>query len=166
MNIVAELKLFVGPLVLGILLAFAICAAAPAPAAAQETVAAKITRLMDHSGYKYERKSSEGTDIWIVAMTGKSLKSFKVIIAAENGELLVAFVNPVTKKDLPLTPESLQKLLRLANSLDRVKIGIDDDGDLAVRIDETIRILDEKELADCIKQLAAASDEVYAAIKQ
>ena len=59
----------------------------------------------------------------------------------------------------------LQKLLRLNEDLDRVKIGIDQSGDVFVRIDLSVRTVDAQELKENIKQLAAATDEVFAAIK-
>jgi hypothetical protein len=49
--------------------------------------------------------------------------------------------------------------------MDRVKISIDKDGDLNVRVDLSIRRLDVEELKTNIEQLSAAADELYSAIK-
>ena len=57
------------------------------------------------------------------------------------------------------------KLLKLNGELDRVKIGIDGEGDTFVRIDLSVRRMDEEEMKENIEQVAAATDVVYAAIK-
>jgi hypothetical protein len=58
----------------------------------------------------------------------------------------------------------MQTLLRANSSFDRVKIGFDDDGDLVVRTDLSLRILDLQELKDNAEQVAAASNELYETI--
>jgi hypothetical protein len=82
-----------------------------------------------------------------------------------NAPLAVLFALVAEKKDLKLTPEAMAKMLRLNSDLDRVKIGVDDDGDAFVRIDASIRILDTDEFKALIEQTAAAADEVFAALK-
>ena len=59
----------------------------------------------------------------------------------------------------------MKKLLGLNEQLDRVKIGLDKEGDVFVRIDLSIRILDKQELKENLDQAAAAANDVFAALK-
>jgi len=132
--------------------------------AAPESSPAKITRLLEASGYNY-KKAPKSDSVWSVDYTGKSLPSYKVVIAVQ-GNLLVIFVTVARKRHLPMTNDFMLKLLRFNHSLDRVKVGIDDDGDLAVRTDLSVRTLDSEELKLNVDQVAASADAVYADIKQ
>jgi len=123
--------------------------------------AAKVERLLKQSGYAYEKKRD---DVWVVVQHGDNLPDFKVVLATGDG-LLVTFVTFARKSQMDLNPDFLTKLLRLNSDLDRIKILIDDDGDAAVRIDASIRVLDADELKEIIHQVAASSDEVYGKIK-
>lgn len=119
--------------------------------------ASKIRQLLGSSGYEFTQKTDT---VWVVPYHGKSLKNFTVILAVQD-DLLVTFVNPATKAQMSLTPDFMQKLLSFNHTLDRVKIGLDADGDLFVRVDSTVRILDVEELKAVVEQVAAATDEIY-----
>jgi hypothetical protein len=129
----------------------------------QETPAAKVARLLERSGYKYEKPKADA-NVWKIKFTGKSLPSFDVILASQD-DLLVTFVIVAQKKNLQLTPALMQKLLGYNHNIDQVKVGIDDDGDLFVRSDQHIRVLDDREFKDIVEQVAAAADEVYSGVK-
>ena len=79
--------------------------------------------------------------------------------------MAVMFVVVAEKKQLKVTPELMRSLLRMNDDFDRVKIGIDKNGDLFVRVDSSTRVMDVQELKDNIEQVAAATDEVTKAIK-
>jgi hypothetical protein len=128
---------------------------------AQNTSSAKIVRLLEDSGYPYTKASD---NVWTVPFKGKALPNFR-LIATTQQQILVLFVVVAEKKDFKVTPELMQKMLRLNGDLDRVKIGLDEDGDAYVRVDLSIRVLDIQELKENIEQVAAAADEVFTAIK-
>ena len=127
----------------------------------QNASTARVVQLLEDSGYKYTKKSAT---VWTIDFTGKTLKSFKVILATQD-DLLVTFVVVARKKDIQISSEFMMKLLNFNHQLDRVKIGIDEDGDLFVRSDINIRILDKTEFKDNIEQVAAATNEVYDGVK-
>ena len=128
----------------------------------QDSTTARVGHLLEISNYKFQKKADT---VWSIDFSGKSLSSFKVILATQD-DLLVTFVIIAHKKEIQMTPELMSKLLRFNHSLDRVKVGIDDDGDMFVRTDMTVRVLDNQEFKDNIEQVAAASNQVYAGIKQ
>jgi len=119
--------------------------------------AAKVDRLLGESGYKFVKKTDT---VWYIAWSGKSLADFKVIIAVQD-DLMVTFVTVVAKAKMRLTPEFLEKLTRYNSKFDRVKVGLDDDGDLFVRCDSTVRIMDGTEMKLVIQQVAAATDQLH-----
>lgn len=121
---------------------------------------AKVKQLLQDSGYHFVQKTDT---VWYIEFHGKTLKSFKVILASQD-DLLVTFVTVATKKQLSNTPEFAKTLLRFNHSLDYVKVGTDDDGDLFVRTDASLRIMDVKNLKEIVEQVSAGSDEVYKGI--
>lgn len=134
----------------------------PTSAAAQDKApSSKVLQLLEDSGYAYSKASAT---VWTIPFEGKVLSKFKVITSTQQ-DILVVFVVVAEKKEFKLTPELMQKLLGMNSDLDRVKIGIDSDGDAFVRIDLSLRVLDTQEFKANIEQVAAAADEVYAAMK-
>jgi methyl-accepting chemotaxis protein len=133
------------------------------PLLVQEKPAGVVGRLLDQSGYPYTKA---GDGVWSIPFTGKALPQFKLIAATTPPhEIVVLFVILAEKAELKLSPELMLKLLNLNHDMDRVKISIDKDGDLNVRVDLSIRRLDVEELKTNIEQLSAAADELYSAIK-
>ncbi len=129
---------------------------------ATDVSAARVNTLLGQSGYTFVQ--IPGKAVWTIDFTGKSLPKFKVILAAQD-DLLVVFVTIAQKKNIPLSADFMMKMLRFDHSLDRVKVGIDDDGDAFVRIDLSVRILDIQEFKLNIEQVAAAANEVYGGIQ-
>lgn len=141
--------------------AFALCVfALSAPGLAQDHKAT-IARLLDQSEYAFT-KASEG--VWMIPFEGKELANFNVVVTTQQ-DVLVFFVIVAEKKDFNATPDVLGRLLKLNHDLDRVKIGIDGDGDAFTRVDLSIRRLDVEELKVNVEQVAAAADVVFGAIK-
>jgi hypothetical protein len=143
-------------------LVFLVCfQAQPFPAYAQDNPPATIARLLDQSGYSYT-KAADG--IWAIGFKGKALPEFSVV-ATTHQDIAVLFVILAKKSGFKAAPDLMQKLLKMNADLDRVKIGIDGEGDAFVRVDLSIRRLDLQELKTNIEQVAAAADVVYGAIK-
>jgi len=118
--------------------------------------ASRLPQLLEQSGYNYSKVSD---NVWVIPFNGKILKDFNVIITPQEG-LAVIFVIVAQQKELKVTPELMRALLRMNADFDRVKVGIDKDGDLFVRVDASERVLDVEELKTNIEQVAAAADEV------
>ena len=122
--------------------------------------AGKVDQLMKASGYDFSRKTAT---VWVSDFTGKNLKNFRLVVAIQD-DVLVSFVTVASKARMPVNTAFMLKLLRFNSTLDRVKIGYDDDGDLFVRCDASVRVLDAKEFHSIVDQVSAASDEVYKGI--
>jgi len=127
----------------------------------QEPHAQKVARVINETGFNFT-KASEG--VWTMPFEGKTQKEITVVLSVSE-DLLTLFSLVAVKKDFKPTPDLFQKLLRFNEDLDRVKVGIDKDGDIFVRIDLSIRNLDKDELRTNIDQTAAAADEVFKAVK-
>ncbi len=145
-------------LVFGLLLCFQGSSTA---AHAQGKPSARVAGLLEESGYSYTKAADS---VWAIAFEGKSLPKFNVIASTQE-DVLVLFTIVAEKKNLRPTPDVMHKLLQLNGELDRVKIGIDKDGDLFVRVDLSIRVLDVRELKENVEQVAAAADVVFSAIR-
>ncbi len=59
------------------------------------------------------------------------------------------------------TSKMMETLLVANHDYDYVKIGLDKDGDLFVRIDSPMHVTHSRELKDIINQVANASEEVF-----
>ncbi|MEK6302696.1 MAG: hypothetical protein AABO41_18455 [Acidobacteriota bacterium] len=121
----------------------------------------KLAQLLDKSGHAYTKAAD---NVWTIKFKGKSLSEFQLFVTSGGGLIVIGTV-VAEKGRFKATPEMALKLLRLTNDLDRVKIGLDKDGDLFVRIEASARVFDGVELKAAVEQVAAAADEVHAAIK-
>ena len=128
---------------------------------AQDSPSTKIARLLEDSGYPYAKAAD---NVWSIPFKGKALPNFLLVASVEK-DILVLFVVVAEKKDLKVTPELMQRMLKLNGDLDRVKIGFDKDGDAFVRVDLSVRVVDLQEFKENVDQVGAAADEVYTAIK-
>lgn len=124
------------------------------PAGAQ-----KMVRLMTEAGYQFKVAPRSNT-VWSINFTGKTLQDIKVVLTVED-DLVVIFVTVAQKAHMQLTPVCTDRLLHLNDELDRVKVGLDDDDDLFVRTDSSLRTLDAQELKAEVGQVAASADIVY-----
>lgn len=121
----------------------------------------KIAQLLEESGHSYGKASA---NVWTVKFKGNNLDDVNVIVIGHEGMLILVSV-VAEKKDYKASPELLMKLLRLNDDYDRLKVGIDDDGDMFVRIDLTLRVIDAQEFKTNVEQISAAADEIQAVIK-
>lgn len=123
--------------------------------------AARIDTLLQRNGFKTDRKNDV---VWAIDEQGKEFANYKVVVTTGSG-LLVVFVILAHKDDMNMNEELAYKMLKMNHEFDRVKIGVDDDGDAFVRADTSVRVLDEVEMKEQIDQVAAAADEAYGDIK-
>jgi hypothetical protein len=136
------------------------------PMAAQtaEQGTAKMVSLMQANNYNFI--TTRSPTVWVIHFTGSHLKDVKVILALDtDNNQMVIFVTVVEKRRMPVTTDFLHTLLKFNHEFDRVKVGLDADDDLSVRIDAPLRLADASELHDIVTQIKNASDEIYGKIE-
>jgi len=125
-----------------------------------KTINSKIAQFLEKEG----NYTKVGDGIWTVPYQGKSIKSIQVLVITGAEIELVIFVAKVAnKKEIPLKPDLLYKILRF--SVDQVKVVIDNDGDLMAQAEINARLTDYKEFNEVINQVAAAADQLHGQIK-
>jgi len=133
------------------------------PGAPTKSTLEKIAGLLEQSGESYT-KVKENT--WRIKFNGKALTDFNVLMGSTPEGTLVVFVIVAEKKNLKGNPpEMMYKLLKFDDDFDFVKIGLDDDDDLIVSANLTVRTLDLQEFKDVVNRVAAAADQVYATVR-
>jgi hypothetical protein len=136
------------------------------PMAAQSSTegSAKIVSLMQANNYNFI--TTKSPTVWVIHFTGTHLKDIKVVLAMDvDNYQMVIFVTVVEKRRMPVTTEFMRHLLKQNHAMDRVKIGLDADDDLSVRIDAPLRIADATEMRDIVTQVKNVSDELYGQIE-
>ena len=136
------------------------------PMAAQTTDQgiAKMVSLMKANNYDYV--TTKSPTVWVIHFTGTHLRDDKVVLALDtNNNQMVIFVTVVEKRHMPVTIDFLHTLLKFNHEYDRVKVGLDADDDLSVRIDAPLRLADSQEFHDIVTQIKNASDEIYGQIE-
>lgn len=88
-----------------------------------------------------------------------------LILIAEQNDMVIIGTVVRPKATLDTSAATLLKLMRLSNDLDYVKIGIDSDGDLFVRVEVRSRMLDAAEFKTTVQDVIKASAKAYAATK-
>jgi hypothetical protein len=127
---------------------------------AQAPDAARVEQLLKSSGFNYTTHSA---NTWSVEFDRKNLGKFRVIIST-GSDIVVTFAILAKKAAINKTPKMMETLLSANHDYDYAKIGLDKDGDLFVRIDSPLRLVDSQELKSIIGQIANASDEIYAKV--
>lgn len=128
----------------------------------QESGEVKVARLLNDSNIKFTKIDKT---TWTIPFEGRSMKDITVVTSVGQGVVVVFALIP-DSKNIRFPAATLQKLLNLNEAMDRVKIGIDKPGLVFVRIDMTLRTLDQEELSTAIDQVAAAVDEVHGNIRE
>lgn len=153
--------LFAGTVLACIINIASVQAQTPPPDPAVKASRSRVVQLLEESGYNYSKSSD---DVWVIPYNGNNLKEFNVVTVLEQ-HLIVLVVIVAEKPQVKLSQEMMARALRLNEEFDRVKIGISESGNLFVRTDLSLRILDGRELKENIEQIAAAADETYMALK-
>ena len=136
----------------------------PMAAQSSDQNIAKMVSLMQANNYNFV--TTRSPTVWVIHLTGTHLKDVKVILAmdTENNQMVI-FVTVVEKRRMPVTIDFQHTLLKFNHEFDRVKVGLDADDDLSVRVDAPLRIMDTTELHDIVNQIKNASDEIYGKIE-
>ncbi|MGD0294893.1 MAG: hypothetical protein ABSB30_13665 [Terracidiphilus sp.] len=136
----------------------------PLAAQTSEEGAAKMVSLMQANNYNFV--TTRSPTVWVIHFTGTHLKDTKVVLALDtSNNQMVIFVTVVEKRRMPVTTDFLHTLLKFNHEFDRVKVGLDADDDLSVRIDAPLRLADAQEFHDIVTQIKNASDEIYGKIE-
>jgi len=137
--------------------------ATPAEPLVESPAAAAMSKLLEGTGLAHNKIRET---VWTVPFKGEVRKDFNVVVAlVSDGSVVVLFAVLAEKAQMKASPELWQQLLRMNDQFDRVKVGIDGDGDAFVRVDLSLRVLDPEELKANLEQVAAATDEILAAIQ-
>jgi len=147
-----------------VVLCFAAAALSTPAARGAEDAKSRIDRMFHDAGYTVKRINDS---VWTVEFTGNSMAKIKVISGlSDSSDLLVVFAILASHGNYrDNSVDFLTKIARYNHTYDRIKVGIDGDGDLFVRVDLSVRILDARELKLNVDQVRDASDEVYGGIK-
>jgi hypothetical protein len=124
--------------------------------------AQKIINLMQADSYNFQNTKSP--TVWMIRFAGDHLKDIKVVVTVKDSTMVV-FVTVADNQHLPVTTDFMRTLLVQNHELDRVKVGYDREGDLSVRIDGSVRVMDAAELREIVNQVRNASDEIYGMIE-
>jgi ribosome-interacting GTPase 1 len=135
---------------------------APHLALNTNATASRVVSLMQANSYNFQ--TTQSPTVWLIRFAGDHLKDIKVVVTVKDSTMVV-FVTVVENQRMPVTTEFMRTLLEQNHELDRVKVGYDRDGDLSVRIDSNMRVMDATELRDIVNQVKSASDEIYGKIE-
>lgn len=123
--------------------------------------ATKIVQMLEDSGHTYGKSAD---NVWVVKFRGNTLEDIGVVTIGHEG-MLILMVVVAEKKDFKASSELMSKLLQMNDDYDRLKVAIDKDGDMLVRIDLSLRVTDSQEFKLNVEQISAAADEIATAIK-
>jgi len=150
-----------------LLLSAALFAAAPAlPAQSLNDKTDKLVSLMKQDGFDY--KTTNSPTVFTIHFTGTNMKDIKVVLALGDTDDdcdLVVFVTVTPKATMPTTANFRYALLKFNNDYDMVKVSLDSDDDLSVRIDASMRLADATYLKNVVNQVKNSSDEIYGKIQ-
>jgi len=121
------------------------------------TPVSTLENMLSKTGYEFSKADG---NIFLTKVVGKNMKDI-LIIATESEGMTILFCIVKEKATDAMTVAQYKQILKLTMEFDKVKIGLDDDESLMVRIDMTTRILDVAELTENIDQIGAACDDAY-----
>jgi hypothetical protein len=143
----------------GLMLVAAVCVGSGSHPARAQSVG--MDAMLKQTVYAY---TTHNDTTWSIDLDRKNIGKMRVILSS-GSDILVTFVIMAKKAGIQKTPQLLDALATANNDYDYAKIGLDKDGDMFVRVDMPLRILDATELKQIIDQVANASDELYPKIK-
>jgi hypothetical protein len=118
---------------------------------------ASVEHALKDTGFTYK---THNATTWSIEFERKTLGKFRVIIST-GSDIVVTFAILAKKANINKTSKMMETLLVANHDYDYVKIGVDKDGDLFVRIDSPMHVTHSRELKDIINQVANASEEVF-----
>lgn len=134
----------------------------PEPALAQPgTFEARVEEFLQRSGFEYHKVKSNS---WYLLVPGKEMAQIRVILGAGDSSIAMGAV-VVPKRNLQLSTDALQKLMKLSYDLNYVRVCIDSDDDLIVMAQLKGPWLDADEFRMTVNLVSAAADRAYAVMR-
>lgn len=131
------------------------------PTEAEKAAAARMGSAVEQSGFRSKQFNDH---VWAVYGKDKSGREWRVICGG-NAEQYVIGIVVAEKKNMRLTDEAMRRLLKLSHESDHVKIGLDNDDDLFVRVELKTPWLDLDEFKFAVNQSIKAAEQAHEAIK-
>jgi hypothetical protein len=157
-----------GPAVLAAIAAVILLTVSPTPAqrpqpepAQPGTFEAKVESYLEASGYEFHKVKSNS---WYLLVPGKEMSQIRIILGAGPSSIAMGAV-VVPKRNLNITADSLQKLMKLSYDLNYVRVCIDSDDDLIVISQLKDRWLSAAEFKSTIDIVAGAADRAYGVMR-
>jgi hypothetical protein len=131
-------------------------------AAAQSgTFEAKVEDLLRQSGHEFHKVKANS---WYMLVNGKEMGQIRIILGAGPSSIAMgAVVTP--KRNLKLSTDALQKLMKLSYDLNYVRVCIDSDDDLIVMAQRKEPWLSPEEFRTTVNIVASAADSAYAVMR-
>lgn len=134
----------------------------PLPAPAQPgTFEARVEDFLRQSGQEFHKVKANS---WYLLVNGKEMGQIRIILGAGPSSIAMGAV-VVSKRDLRLSTEALEKLMKLSYDLNYVRPCIDSDGDLIVMAQLKDPWLNAAEFRTTISLVSSAADQAYAVMK-
>jgi Putative bacterial sensory transduction regulator len=114
-------------------------------------------KMLKQSGYTYKTHPS---NTWSIELQRKNIGKIRVITSV-GADIVVTFVVVAQKANIQKSVQFLETLASTNHEYDYVKIGLDKDGDLFLRIDTPSRLIDVKEFKRVVEQVGNSSDELF-----
>lgn len=134
--------------------------ATPAPAQ-PGTFEYKVEDFIRQSGFGFRKVK---TNSWFLLTPGKEMNQMRVILGAGPSSIAMGAV-VLTKPNLRLTAEALEKLMKLSYELNYVRVCIDTDGDLIVIAQLKDPWLNAAEFKNTVNIVTEAADQAYAVMR-
>ncbi len=125
------------------------------------TFEATIESYLQDSGYEFHKVKSNS---WYLLVPGKEMSQIRVILGAGPSSIAMGAV-VVSKRNLNITAESMQKLMKLSYDLNYVRVCIDSDDDLIVMAQLKDRWLSAEEFKITIDIVSGAADRAYGVMR-
>lgn len=134
----------------------------PQPAPAQAgTFEARVEEFLRQSGQEFHKVKANS---WYLLVNGKEMGQIRIILGAGPSSIAMGAV-VIPKRDLRLSTEALEKLMKLSYDLNYVRICIDSDDDLLVMAQLKDPWLNAEEFRTTISLVTSAADRAYAVMK-
>ncbi len=117
--------------------------------------------FLRQSGQEFHKVKSNS---WYLLVNGKEMGQIRIILGAGPSSIAMGAV-VVSKPDLRLSTEALEKLMKLSYDLNYVRICIDSDGDLIVMSQLKDPWLNAAEFRTTISLVSSAADQAYGVMK-
>jgi hypothetical protein len=120
-----------------------------------------VEEYLRQSGEEFHKVKQNS---WYLLVDSKEMGRLRIILGAGPNSIAMGAV-VVSKPNLRLSTEALEKLMKLSYDLNYVRICIDSDGDLLVMSQVKDPWLNAEEFRTTISLVSSAADRAYAVMK-